>query len=637
MSRTQRPKRAGVLGALGALVAALLVVVAVPAANGALPGDCTTTFTGSGNWATGGNWTNNVPGPSSVACIQGGKSATLSTGVVHVAKLHIDTLATLTVTNANLFVDTHEFSLWLGDVFVDHGTIGGTGLIHVHGTVHFSGGSVLTSVDGPVGTFWGGQGGTMDIPGDGSVFVDDGALSMRSSYGIGIFGKLVVDNDGFVTADWGTGTTVAGGRLELNGAGGYYQGSPVPGRSVGALVNAGTIAKTGGGTTSIIDAAYTAISGSTVEVDCCATLAFAGGQVVSGKVVAGMSLGTGACGAGTTSVCAGSVSPAIDPTAVTMQIPGSNPQTASVQLQELAVPPLTQDSKRIGQEIFAHADQLTPDAGNPATITLRLSDPDVMATPLASVQVAHTLDSGLQVQIPDCVTGTLPPGATACVVRPVQRTAENTIVTIKTTETSRWHLRRNLPGEPGDQTAPSAPQAAAAAITGGGAGVHLVWAEPANDGGAAVTSYRVLLDGKQVATTAGLAADVPNPGVGAHTLEVQAVNVIGNGAKAATAVTIKALSKPRQAVALRGAKGGKKTAGLRWKAPASVGGLALTDYQVVVVNKAGKVVAKKKVSAIKLKVMVTFKTTGKVRFKVRARNLDKYGPFSAWTDWVSPR
>ena len=58
---------------------------------------------------------------------------------------------------------------------------------------------------------------------------------------------------------------------------------------------------------------------------------------------------------------------------------------------------------------------------------------------------------------------------------------------------------------------------------------------------------------------------------------------------------------------------------------------------MVVLNKAGKVVAKKKVAASKRKLMLTFSQRGKYRFKVRAKNLDKFGPFSKPTDLTTPR
>ena len=94
---------------------------------------------------------------------------------------------------------------------------------------------------------------------------------------------------------------------------------------------------------------------------------------------------------------------------VKLEIPGANSQTAAVQLQELTQPPPTADSRAIGNEVYAHADQLDVDPANPAIITLRFSQPDVMATPLPEVQVGHISDAGVMTKTPDCISGTLPP------------------------------------------------------------------------------------------------------------------------------------------------------------------------------------------------------------------------------------
>ncbi len=643
MSRTGRSRATGVLAALGALVAALLVVVASPSAVSALPGDCTTTFNVvTGNWSSNGNWTGGLPTGSSVACIPSGRTATLSSGAVHVAKLHID--GALTVSGASLFVDSSAPSVWDGPVLVDHGTIGGTGLIHVHDFVDFTGGSVLSSIPGGPGTAWNGQHGTMDIAGAGTpeglgtVTVDDSALSLRTSFAIGIFGDMVVQSDGFVTADWGTGTSVAGGRLELNGDGGYYQGSPVDGRTVGSLFNNGTIAKTGGGSTSIVDAAYTQSATGALEVDCCATLAFAGGQVVSGKVQPSMSLGTGACGAGTTSICNGSVDPAVDPSSVVLKLSGNDGNSAAVQVQELALPAATTDSRAIGNEVYAHADGLVGDPTQPATITLRFSQADVMSTPLAEVQVGHISDSGVMTKTPDCVGNNLPSGAPYCVVRPVTRTAQNTFVTVLTTQTSRWRLRRTGAGENFDQAAPGVPSgfSAAKASPFDGSAIGLSWQPPASDGGAAVTAYRVYRDGVLVATTGGASALVKDSGPGKHVFAVAAVNGLGESVRASAEITLAKMSKPRKLTTIRGKKGGKKTAGVKWKAPASAGGLTLTGYQVKVLTASGRKVKVKAVSAGKHRYVLKLKP-GRYVFKVRARNATGYGPWSKATKPVRPR
>ena len=61
-----------------------------------------------------------------------------------------------------------------------------------------------------------------------------------------------------------------------------------------------------------------------------------------------------------------------------------------------------------------------------------------------------------------------------------------------TTQTSRWRLRRNAPGESFDQTAPGAPQGLTAKLGAyDGSAVAVAWSPPANDGGAATTAYRV--------------------------------------------------------------------------------------------------------------------------------------------------
>ena len=74
---------------------------------------------------------------------------------------------------------------------------------------------------------------------------------------------------------------------------------------------------------------------------------------------------------------------------------------------------------------------------------------------------------------------------------------------MKTIETSRWRLRRTGPTENFDQTAPGVPTglAVAKAAPFDGSQLGLTWQPPANDGGAAVSAYRVYRDGVLVATT----------------------------------------------------------------------------------------------------------------------------------------
>ena len=117
----------------------------------------------------------------------------------------------------------------------------------------------------------------------------------------------------FISADWGTTTTIgAGGTLTIDGSGGYYQGTAVTGQPLGKLINNGLLEKTQGGSTSIVEADYVQGATGSVEVDCCAVLSFAGHHLFSGLVQPSMGLGTGGCGAGTFAICNGSTDPAID-------------------------------------------------------------------------------------------------------------------------------------------------------------------------------------------------------------------------------------------------------------------------------------------------------------------------------------
>ena len=197
-----------------------------------------------------------------------------------------------------------------------------------------------------------------------------------------------------------------------------------------------------------------------------------------------------------------------------------------------------------------------------------------------------------------------------------------------TTQTSRWRLRRQQAGESFDQTAPSAARdlVAKLAAPGDGSKVALSWAAPANDGGAAVSAYRVFRDGQLLfATDGSTSAVVSDPGPGDHTFSVAAVNIVGASAGANAAVTIDKLSKPRKVKPVKGKKGGKLTAGAKWKAPADAGGFAISKYKVAVFKKNGKKVDTKVVKAGQLKFLFKLKP-GRYYFKVKARNADTLGP-----------
>jgi len=607
MRRTRQTIVKAVPVALVALVASGLAVLAMTQPAAALPSGCTHVYIGptiNGNWDFPGNWSPAaVPDSSTaVACIPGGN---------HVVR-----------PNAGLF------SVTVNQLHIDAGSVVD---IWAGGTIFFDGQTTPARLGGPGMLVVSGY---ADLGGAGRL-VTNAVMSITNG------GNTLLDSDSFLSADWGTSTVInPGGELQLDGSGGYYQGNAVSGQPLGKLTNNGTLIKSQGSSTSIVEADYVQGATGQVQVDCCAVLSFAGHHQFSGQVQAGMGLGTGACGAGTFTICHGSVNPAIDVMSMQLQIPSSNSEVyALVQLEELTQPPPLVDSRAIGNEVYAHAEQLDVDPANPATLTLRFSQADVMATPLAEIQVGHISDvTGVMTKTPDCISGTLPPGASFCINRQaVFRTTENTFVTVLTTQTSRWRVRRTAPGESFDQTAPDAPQGLATKLSPkDGSGVALSWTPPANDGGAAPTAYRVYRDGKLLTAVGGTSLAVKNSGPGEHVFMVTAVNVIGEGAAGTTKVKLDKLSKPRKVTALRGAAGGKLTAGAKWKPPADAGGYTITKYKVGVFKKNGKKVDIKVVKASKLKYL--FKLAPARYFvRVKARNTDRWGPWSKPTDLVRPR
>jgi hypothetical protein len=661
-----------------ALIAAFVVVVFAPTPAGAWPSVCNDTNNpdvyrwvgGSGNWDTSANWEHgpgNMSGApnddldgngtpdqaAAIACISTPGTVVIdSLGTfgrfeVFVQQLHIDAPTRIEVKEGSVLLvnDTNNPSYWAqgSTVAVTAGMLGGLGTIHAQGLITFTSvapnATFLSSTRvHQSGVVFAGSPGSLVVDSGGEFRVTDLALALYTRYHVEVAsgGRAVLDPPGYLVPDDGTSMTIQlGGELEIKGDGGYYQGALVGMETLSALTNNGTIRKSGGTGTSVIDATYTQGPTGQVLVQS-GTLALPDDHQVSAQVSPGESVATGTCGGPSSVHCEPTEDPLKDPMSVQFVVPATNGQPAKVLLDEEVGVPLAEDPKAVGNGVLAHADGLVPDGAHPAQIRLRYSQPDVMSTPLNEVQVVHATDDGFQVLLPDCAGGVLPAGLWTCVVRPVTRTSQNTFVTVLTTVTSRWHLRRNLPIE--NQGAPLAPQglSVAEAAPFDGSVLRVAWAAPASSGAGPVASYRVELDDKLKSSTTGTSVLIPNPGPGKHTINVTALSAAGHGPRADFSLTIGQLSKPKKVADLRGKSGGALSAGARWKPPAEAGGLAIKGYQVVVVKRGVGKVDKDKVGAAHHKLLFTLKR-GEYRFKIRARNGDGYGPWSTWTDWVRPR
>lgn len=199
---------------------------------------------------------------------------------------------------------------------------------------------------------------------------------------------------------------------------------------------------------------------------------------------------------------------------------------------------------------------------------------------------------------------------------------------------------RALPGVAPVVRAPSAPRIGKPVAV--PAGVRVSWTSPADDGGAAVTGYRVsayrggalarsvVVDGR---TTSATLTGLTNGR--AYRVGVEAVNAAGYGPASvpATATPRTKPSAPKVgAVTVK-----KKAVVVRWAKPASDGGSKVTSY-VVQAYTGGKLVKAVTAGAAKRNVTVGGLTAGKAyTFRVVAKNAAGTGKVSAPTKKSRPR
>ncbi|HET9422165.1 MAG TPA: fibronectin type III domain-containing protein [Nocardioides sp.] len=198
---------------------------------------------------------------------------------------------------------------------------------------------------------------------------------------------------------------------------------------------------------------------------------------------------------------------------------------------------------------------------------------------------------------------------------------------------------------------PSAPQNLAGQDLGGGS-VSLTWSAPANNGGGAITAYRVFVDGNQVPgdvpgnATGATVGGVPS---GSHEFGVVAVNSAGPGPAAEVNVDVSneepeeaKPGKPRIGAATAGPRGGAKTAKISWRPPVGVTNPAINGYQVIAYreNNRGKFVkisTSPVFSANTRSTKFTASSGARLKFAVKARNALGFGALSAKSNAVRPR
>lgn len=180
-------------------------------------------------------------------------------------------------------------------------------------------------------------------------------------------------------------------------------------------------------------------------------------------------------------------------------------------------------------------------------------------------------------------------------------------------------------GSPVQPTIPGAPRSVAVGASSGKAA--LSWRAPVSDGGAAIVGYNVMASpgGQTCSTNGSLSCTVSGLSNGtAYTFSVTATNSVGTG-QAATSSAVTPSAVPDAPVGAVAAAG-PTSATVRWSAPPSNGGSAITSYQVT------STPGSKTCSTAGLTCTVTGLTNGTTyTFRVTARNVTGTGPAAVST------
>ena len=193
-------------------------------------------------------------------------------------------------------------------------------------------------------------------------------------------------------------------------------------------------------------------------------------------------------------------------------------------------------------------------------------------------------------------------------------------------------------------TVPGAPTNVLAVRANASANVR--WTAPLNNGGSPITGYLVrVLDaaGTQVGAlrpAAAIANTLVVTGLTngqAYRFSVSATNAVGTGAASALSAAVTPATVPGAPTGVTATRG-NASATVRWTAPASNGGSAITGYSVRVINAAGtQVGALRPAAAAATSLVVTGLTNGQAyRFSVTATNAVGTGAASALSAAVTP-
>lgn len=353
-----------------------------------------------------------------------------------------------------------------GKIVNSQAYFGGPGKIVVNGTFEWrslpTGGSTIATrwcgaqstptalfCSGPVtgarGLMQIGNAGLLDIPGRG--------VNLKDQYQLQVQGTVRLRNDGYVAADRGTSLALVPksgatgvGQLQILNDGGWLEGFTLYGQNtLSSVNNGGSITKTAGTGSSMIQATYTRTGAGAVSVTS-GTLVLPAGVTAAATVGSQDSYGFGTC----TVDKPGNLLPPggcpVDTTVTSTQaglitLPASVPNAQVTLRPDTSVVP----TGTIGVPVLAEATGLSASATNPAILTLRFDDQIVPAGRNKSNLVIRRQATGStsETSVVNCLTGgVMPAGQPACVDRAASVDVDGDVVmVVRTTGFSRWRAR----------------------------------------------------------------------------------------------------------------------------------------------------------------------------------------------------
>jgi hypothetical protein len=481
-----------------ACASATVVAAGQPAANATEPSFCqpggftaANTFVwtgaaGTSDWFTDGNWRGHkAPGlvvdwmniadyrDTAHVCIGldgNGTPAHVTIGIVHktevvdaraasIAALDLGHSATLTINQGSKFFvqgnsgATTSYVRRGSKLAMYAATLGGSGNLVIDGKLTWSdsNGFVSTQTTRNCDLYAPSRcsgrttsPGTTTIATDGKMYVNGdpvGGVNLEDNRVIDNFGLITISRAGFIAADDGTLIkNESGARIRIANDGGIYEGRSHYGQTTPpALINNGTITKSGTAGTSVIGARLAPGGAGTVVVGS-GTLTIGENKIPAARVDQGSSYGTGSCAGG--AICRTPALTTHDHQLTRVSLPKHFSGHAEVSINENAKSAGAPAGYK-GHPVKILAKGATSSSAFPLSYTLTLANSELgsKADHASKLRVYRApAKSGRYVKIPACRSNGRPPGqANSCLTPGRVAVTGGVQLTVHTTvPNSRW-------------------------------------------------------------------------------------------------------------------------------------------------------------------------------------------------------